>query len=104
MCRHGADLRSDEDFKKFIKVIHLDGSEFYLENCSWDEDVKRVYIWTEHCGYFYFYKEDIAGMEIKTYDVIADTGVPQMVEHTYINFNLEVNKNGYEANETEISN
>lgn len=104
MCSHGKGLRSDEHFNKLIRIIHLDGSEFHLCSCSWDEDDKRIYVWTEHCGYLYFYKEDIEEMEIKQAEWSEIDSEFKMVEHTFIKFNMEVKPNGStETEETGVS-
>ena len=57
-------LRSSSDFTEEIKIKHLDGSEFYLINAILKEDKIRIYIYTEHCGFFWFVKEDLEEMRI----------------------------------------
>lgn len=60
--KRGENLTCDM-FKDFVKIVHGDGSIFLLENVIVEE--KRyvqldVYlVWTEHCGYFYFFKDDL---------------------------------------------
>lgn len=60
--KRGENLTCDM-FKDSVKIVHGDGSVFLLENVIVEE--KRyvqldVYlIWTEHCGYFYFFKDDL---------------------------------------------
>jgi len=68
MCRRGKELRSDKDFNKQIKIIHRDNSNFFLPHACLEEDETRYFIWTEHCGYFYFHKEDLEEMEIITWE------------------------------------
>ena len=48
-----------DDLKDTIIIYHNDGSVFHLENAYFQEDEDILYIWTEHCGYFYFYKQDL---------------------------------------------
>lgn len=60
--KRGESLTCDM-FKDSVKIIHADGSVFLLENVIVES--KRyvqldVYlVWTEHCGYFYFFKDDL---------------------------------------------
>lgn len=55
-------LRSNLDFNEEIRIKHLDGSNFLLHFAFLKEDKMRVYIYTEHCGFFWFVKEDLAEM------------------------------------------
>jgi len=109
LCQHGKTLRSNKDFNKLINITHLDGSEFLLASCSWEEDETRIFIWTEHCGYFYFYKEDIEEMEIQEWrwkgfpeegDERDEKFDWQIEEHKIIIFNMEVKPSG-ESNKAE---
>lgn len=109
MCKHGKGLRSDKDFKKEIKVHHRDGSKFHLYSCQIGEDETRIFIWTEHCGYLYFYKEDIEEMEIWEWEW---KGFPeseneeenwQIIEHKIINFDMEVKPSGEQSSEAKES-
>jgi hypothetical protein len=58
----GSELTCDM-FKYAAVIEHQDGSKFNLQNVIIEE--KRfgqldVYLaWTEHCGYFYFFKDDL---------------------------------------------
>lgn len=101
LCKHGKSLRSDGDFTDEIILKHLDESEFHLLNCTWDECEEKVYIWTEHCGYFYFYKEDIENMEVITWKLIKDDW--KITERKNMTFSMEVKPNGKEqSSETGI--
>jgi len=62
MFDYDSQLRSDKDFEKEIKIKHRDESEFYLPSSHLEEDKKRIFIYTEHCGFFWFYKEDLEEM------------------------------------------
>lgn len=46
-----------DNLKDTIIIYHGDYSVFHLVNCYIEEDEDILYIWTEHCGYFYFHKE-----------------------------------------------
>ena len=50
-------------FKDSVKIVHADGSVFLLENVIVGEarfgEMDVYLIWTEHCGYFYFFKDDL---------------------------------------------
>ena len=52
-------LRSNFDFTNKITIKHLDGSEFFLPNARLKEDNKRIFVYTEHCGFFWFFKKDL---------------------------------------------
>lgn len=91
LCRHGDGLRSDKDFEADIKIKHIDGSEFHLNHCTWEQCEHKIYIWTEHCGYLYFYKDDLKEMEIRTYEWDDETKEQAHIDvHTIINFNMEI--------------
>ena len=45
--------------KDIVIIYHGDYSVFHLENVYIEEDEDILYIWTEHCGYFHFHKEDL---------------------------------------------
>ena len=64
MCEYGRKLRSNRDFETEIIVKHLDESNFHLYNCYWDEDGKRIFIWTEHCGHLYKNKNNHNALSI----------------------------------------
>ncbi len=65
MAKIDKGLRSDRHFKKQIKIEHGDSSLFFLPLAYMREDKLRLYIWTEHTSYFYFYKEDLKEIKIK---------------------------------------
>ena len=67
MDTHGKTLRADEDLACRIKIEHLDGSKFDILNCMWDECEEKIYIWSEHCGYLYFFKDDLKSMDSKKF-------------------------------------
>ena len=50
-------------FKYTIKVIHQDGSLFVFENAfvelKKEKKCELLLIYTEHCGYHYFYINDL---------------------------------------------
>jgi len=62
MLDYDSRFRADRDFEEEIKIKHRDSSEFYLPNSYLKEDKKRIFIYTEHCGFFWFYKEDLEEM------------------------------------------
>ncbi len=102
MCECGEKLRSDMDFKKEVKIKHLDESKFHLYNCQLIEDETRIFIWTEHCGYFYFHKEDIEEMEIWEWEWLEEEEKLKIVEHKIIT-NMEVKPSGDKTEETGFS-
>ena len=55
-------LRSDCDFNSNIEIEHRDESKFVLISAHLEEDEKKIYIYTEHCGFFWFYKDDLEKM------------------------------------------
>ena len=55
-------LRSDRNFNKTVRIKHKDTSEFLLSDCHVEEDDGRIYVYTEHCGFFWFYKDDVEEM------------------------------------------
>ena len=52
-------LRSDCDFNSNIEIWHKDESKFNLTCAHLEEDKNKVYVYTEHCGFFWFYKDDL---------------------------------------------
>lgn len=94
LYQHGKELRSDKDFRKQIKVKHLDESTFELFNCSWEESEDKIFIWTEHCGYLYFFKEDLEYLDIQEWEWHEEEKRWQMIEHNFMNFNMEAKPNG----------
>ena len=55
-------------FKYSIKIVHGDGSIFLLENVYVEElkfgKSNMLLVYTEHCGYFAFYMEDLEDWRI----------------------------------------
>jgi len=51
------------NFSGEIDIHHLDGSVFKLKNVFLKEekvgDFEMLLVWTEHCGSFAFFKEDL---------------------------------------------
>ena len=88
MCVHGKTLRADEDFACSLKIEHIDGSKFDLRSCMWDQCEEKIYVWTEHCGYFYFFKDDLRRMDSKKFEWQEDQEDFKLMEHTVINFHL----------------
>lgn len=56
--------RDEEDlhdgFQCSVDVKHSDGSKFILNNAFLLEDETEIMVFTEHCGYFHFYKDDLS--------------------------------------------
>lgn len=46
-----------------VRIVHQDESEFKLTHAIVVHDKIRIYVWTEHTGYFYFYKTDLEKAE-----------------------------------------
>jgi mRNA-degrading endonuclease YafQ of YafQ-DinJ toxin-antitoxin module len=65
-------LFSNIDFDKTIFIYHLDGSFFHLKNAHLLEDKLMVFIYTEHCGFLYFYKEDLEKIRVQKYELKDD--------------------------------
>lgn len=59
------------DFKGSGKVIHQDGSVFLFENVIFEEapfgNFKLLLVWTEHCGSFFFFTEDLEDWSITSF-------------------------------------
>lgn len=62
------------DFKGRVIILHQDGSKFELENAIMEETKEGdfykfqfVLVWTEHCGNFYFFIEDLEKWEFIPY-------------------------------------
>ncbi len=66
-------LRSDCNFEVSVIIEHMDCSKFDLPWSHVREDEKRLYIYTEHCGFFWFYKEDLEEIR-ETVSTVADNG------------------------------
>ena len=51
------------DFQYTVTVQHQDGSFFYLPNAFVEEkkfgDFEMLLVYTEHCGYYAFYVDDL---------------------------------------------
>jgi hypothetical protein len=43
-----------------VNIIHEDGSRFELKNAFFIEDDTEVMVFTEHVGYYLFYKDELA--------------------------------------------
>jgi hypothetical protein len=52
-----------DKFTGMLNVSHADGSYFALPNSIVEEkkfgDFDVLLVWTEHCGYFFFFKDDL---------------------------------------------
>ena len=62
------------DFAYAVKVLHGDGSVLFFENAFVEEkkfdNFEMVLVYTEHCGYHAFFKEDLeecGGLRIYKY-------------------------------------
>lgn len=51
------------NFNGEVSIYHLDGSKFKLKNVMVKNDsvngFEMLCVWTEHCGNFVFFKEDL---------------------------------------------
>jgi|FAXJ01.1.fsa_nt_gi hypothetical protein len=51
------------DFKHTVEISHQDGSSFLLHNAilerKWYGLCELLLVWTEHCGFFYFFVTDL---------------------------------------------
>ena len=74
-------LRSGCDFEKQIKIKHKDESKFDLAEAYLEQDKNKIYVYTEHCGFFWFFKDDLEEMretiiswheKTESYDIILD--------------------------------
>ena len=74
-------LLSDVDFNEEVEIKHHDGSKFILPFALLKEDKIRIYVYTEHCGFFWFHKDDLEEMRVTTseyneeeenFDIIED--------------------------------
>jgi len=61
------------DFKGSVKVIHQDRSVFLFENAVIDrehfDNFVLLLVWTEHCGSFFFFTEDLESWYYTPYEV-----------------------------------
>jgi hypothetical protein len=55
-------------FTSIVQIWHEDASFFFLPCAYCEEDGDYLYIYTEHCGFFYFAKEDLSDWRIKMAD------------------------------------
>ncbi len=59
-----------ENFRGSVNIRHLDGSVFKLKNVLLKEEridsFEMVLVWTEHCGNFAFFKDDLKSWSYKT--------------------------------------
>lgn len=60
------------DFKGSVIIIHQDDSKFSLENAIMEEETfgsfKLLLVWTEHCGNFFFFTEDLDSWYYEPYE------------------------------------
>ncbi len=60
------------DFKGAVTIKHQDDSEFVLQNAIMEEETfgsfKLLLVWTEHCGYFFFFTEDLESWYYTPYE------------------------------------
>lgn len=51
------------DFHHTVEILHGDYSHFVFQNAKLEEvdidGVPFIFVWTEHCGYHAFFKEDL---------------------------------------------
>lgn len=52
------------DLVDIIELEHNDGSYFKLPCAYIYQDNSKIYIYTEHCGFFYFYKESVKEIKV----------------------------------------
>jgi len=62
MSDYDSQLKVGGHFISEITIKHRDQSLFILQNAHLQEDDTKIYIYTEHCGFFYFYKGDLEEM------------------------------------------
>lgn len=55
-------------FQSILQAWHQDTSFFYLPFAFVEEDEVYLYIYTEHCGFFFLPKEDLSDWRIKLPD------------------------------------
>jgi len=48
-----------EEFNGKVMVVHGDGSNMVFHNAFLEEHAPLILVFTEHCGYFYFYIDDL---------------------------------------------
>ena len=79
MLNYDSQLKADKHFILEITIKHRDKSLFILQNVHLQEDDIKIYIYTEHCGFFYLYKGDLEEMreveynkKLKKWDIIKD--------------------------------
>lgn len=65
------------DFKGAVKIVHGDGSVFLIENVILKQekfgDFDILLVWTEHCGSFFFFTEDLEKWYYYPYETIRDS-------------------------------
>ena len=84
MLKYDKQLRSDKHFISEVTIKHLDESYFNLPNTHYQEDDIRLYIYTEHCGFFFFVKEDLEEARIKTYSYNKEKDEDTLIEDKII--------------------
>jgi hypothetical protein len=51
------------DFPHTVEIVHSDRSHFVFQNARAElvhiENIPFLFVWTEHCGYYAFFKEDL---------------------------------------------
>lgn len=75
-----ADLEAEDTtltcdrFKYQVEVQHQDGSWFLLKNALPKRkrygNFEILLVWTEHCGSFYFFMDDLEGWKKDTYETL----------------------------------
>ncbi len=60
------------NFKGAVTIKHQDNSQFFLENAIMEEksfgSFKLLFVWTEHCGHFFFFTEDLESWYYEPYE------------------------------------
>ena len=60
-----------DKFKYSVKVVHQDGSFFFFESAYIEEkkfgDFDMLLVYSEHCGYMHFYKDDLESWRVYKY-------------------------------------
>ena len=63
LAKKDKQLTITESFKHTVLIQHGDGSHFTLINATHEYKAygktELLLVWTEHCGYFYFFTEDL---------------------------------------------
>jgi len=83
------ELKSDKHFGTEINVKHKDGSKFHLPFSYITEDSLRIYVYTEHCGFFWFFKDDLEEVRKTVYDYNENKKENIVISDNIIVFNME---------------